>query len=134
MKITILIALGLLLAGCSENSKTESTKKVVDKIVVEKEVVAVLKEKPEAKVTKRSAKTGQEIFMTCAACHGKNAQKVAMGKSKIIKGWDSAKVLAALNGYKAGTYGGTMKGLMKGQVSKLNDLDMAKVAEYISKL
>ncbi len=43
------------------------------------------------------------------------------------------KTLAALNGYKDGSYGGAMKGLMKGQVAKLTDDDIADLADKISK-
>ena len=69
----------------------------------------------------------------CAGCHGANFEKVAMGKSAIVKGWDEAKTVAALNGYKAGTlntYG--MGGVMKGQVAKLSDADIADIAKQIA--
>jgi cytochrome c-type protein NapB len=59
----------------------------------------------------------------CAGCHGQHFEKVAMGKSKIVK--DMRK------GYKDGTYGGAMKGLMKGQVANLSDADMAAMAKSI---
>jgi cytochrome c-type protein NapB len=36
-----------------------------------------------------------------------------------------AEVTAALQGYKAGTYGAAMKGLMKGQVAKYSNADLA---------
>lgn len=69
----------------------------------------------------------------CAACHGANAEKPALGKSQVIKGWPADKTIAALNGYKDGSYGGAMKGLMKGQVAKLSDADIADLADQISK-
>lgn len=72
--------------------------------------------------------------MVCAGCHGTNAEKAALGKSQIIKGWSVTKVSDALNGYKAGTYGGVMKTVMKGQASKLSDADIKAVSEYISSL
>ncbi|RXJ81756.1 c-type cytochrome [Arcobacter sp. F2176] len=70
----------------------------------------------------------------CAGCHGANFEKPALGKSQIIKGWPAAKVEEALKGYKAGTYGGAMKGVMKGQVARLSDADIKEIAEKISKL
>ncbi len=70
---------------------------------------------------------------TCASCHGASAEKSALGKSQIIKGWDVAKVEAALKGYKNGSYGGAMKGVMKGQVMRLSDTDIADLAQQISK-
>ena len=75
---------------------------------------------------------GSVVFKACAGCHGADASKKALGKSQVIAGWDVSKVSDALHGYKAGTYGGAMKGLMKGQVSKLSDEDIKAVAEYIS--
>jgi len=52
----------------------------------------------------------------CAGCHGQHFEKVAMGKSKVVKDMSEADILVALKGYKDGTYGGAMKGLMAGQV------------------
>ncbi|MFA7084323.1 MAG: c-type cytochrome [Arcobacteraceae bacterium] len=69
----------------------------------------------------------------CAACHGANGEKAALGKSAIIKGWDVEKTIVAMNGYKDGSYGGPMKGMMKGQVAKLSDADIADLADQISK-
>jgi cytochrome c-type protein NapB len=54
----------------------------------------------------------------CAGCHGPHFEKSAMGKSKIVKNMSREDVSKALVGYKNGTYGGTMKNLMKMQVSK----------------
>jgi cytochrome c553 len=85
-------------------------------------------------VAEATSADGKTIFKACIGCHGVSAEKPALGKSKVIKGWDAAKVEEALNGYKNGTYGGAMKALMKGQASKLSDNDIKAVAEYISKL
>jgi len=74
---------------------------------------------------------GANLYKKCAGCHGVNAEKKALGKSAIIKGWEAKKVITALKGYKAGTYGGTMKGLMKGQVAALNDKQIEAVAKFI---
>jgi len=68
----------------------------------------------------------------CAGCHGKKFEKHALGKSQIIAGWPVAKIEKALKGYKAGTYGGPMKGVMKGQVARLSDADIADLAKQIS--
>jgi cytochrome c553 len=78
--------------------------------------------------------SGEVIYKKCVACHGANGEKKALNKSKIIKDWDESKVLNALKGYKDGTYGSSMKGVMKSQVSKLSDAEMKAVSEYISKL
>ena len=81
-----------------------------------------------------SSVSGKEIFKVCSTCHGANAEKSALGKSKIIRGWDMIKIENALQGYKDGTYGGPMKAVMKGQVSKLDSEEIEAVAEYISNL
>jgi len=80
------------------------------------------------------ASDGAKIYNSCVACHGVNAEKKALGKSEIIKGWDVDKTVEALKGYKDGSYGGVMKGVMKGQVAKLSDADIKAVAEHISNL
>ncbi len=71
-------------------------------------------------------------WATCAGCHGANGEKKALGKSAIIKGWDEAKTIAALKGYKDGSYGGAMKGVMKGQVARLSDADIQELAKKIA--
>jgi cytochrome c-type protein NapB len=69
----------------------------------------------------------------CAACHGANFEKHAMGKSKIVKDMTHAEIAEALKGYKAGTFGGPMKGVMKGQVSRYSDADLEAFAQTIGK-
>jgi cytochrome c553 len=71
-------------------------------------------------------------FAPCAGCHGAKAEKKALGKSAVIAGWDAAKTEAALKGYKDGSYGGAMKGVMKGQVARLSDADIADLAKQIA--
>jgi len=60
----------------------------------------------------------------CKSCHGQNFEKKALGKSKVVKDLTKAEVSAALVGYKNGTYGGPMKGVMKGQVAKYSEADL----------
>ena len=74
------------------------------------------------------------LFKQCVACHGAKAEKHALGKSQIIAGWPVDKIEKALHGYKNGTYGGPMKGVMKGQVAKFNDAQIKELATYISGL
>ena len=80
------------------------------------------------------AADGAKTFKACAGCHGANGEKAALGKSQIIKGWDAAKTEMALKGYKDGSYGGPMKGVMKGQVARLSEEDIKAVAEHIANL
>ena len=74
---------------------------------------------------------GADVYKKCIACHGVTGEKKALGKSAVIKGWESSKTIAALKGYKAGTYGGSMKAIMKGQVASLNDTQIEAVAKFI---
>jgi len=71
-------------------------------------------------------------YNKCAGCHGANAEKSALGKSAVIAGWDKSRLVDAMNGYKAGTYGGQMKMIMKGQVMPLNAAKIDALADYIS--
>ena len=68
----------------------------------------------------------------CAGCHGANFEKSALGKSKIVKDLSQAEIETALKGYKDGSYGGAMKGVMKGQVAKLDDAAIAEIAASIA--
>ncbi len=77
---------------------------------------------------------GKKLYISCAGCHGAKAEKKALGASKVIAGWDANKVEEALKGYKAGTYGGAMKGVMQGQAAKLNEAQIKALAKYISTL
>ncbi|MFA5454374.1 MAG: c-type cytochrome [Sulfurimonas sp.] len=160
MKILISVALALLFAGCSSDTKqeTEAVKQetpakvesakndAVAAVETAKEETAVkveeVKEVKEAAVAKveeikqavSTQVSGATLYQVCAGCHGADASKPALGKSQIIKGWDAAKIADALHGYKAGTYGGAMKNIMVGQVTKLSDEDIKAVSEHISKL
>lgn len=81
------------------------------------------------------AADGAELFKKCAACHGANAEKPALGKSAVIAGLDAATVAADLKGYKAGTTNKKgMGALMKGQVASYSDADIDAVAAYIAGL
>lgn len=119
-----------------------ATKEAVEEVKVvaqevEQSVKEVISEKEEVITTASKAEPtvdGAAVYQTCVACHGANAEKKALNKSQIIKGWESKKVVAALHGYKDGTYGGVMKGVMKAQVTKLSDAQITAVAKYISSL
>jgi cytochrome c553 len=78
------------------------------------------------------AADGAALFKSCAGCHGAAGEKKALGKSQVIQGWEADKTVEALKGYKAGTYGGPMKGVMKGQVARLDDASMQAIGEYLA--
>lgn len=76
---------------------------------------------------------GAASYKRCAGCHGANGEKVALGKSKIIKDMTKAEIESSLLGYQNGTYGGAMKGLMVGQVKSLSGADIKDIANLIGK-
>ena len=112
----------------------EKTKTVVADVTkkVEKSAAKVKESVPVAAAA--PSVDGAKLFTVCSSCHGAHAEKKALGKSQIMKGWDETKTITALKGYKDGTYGGAMKAVMKGQVTKLSDDDIKALAKYISNL
>ena len=72
-------------------------------------------------------------YAKCVACHGANGEKVALGKSKIIKDMTKEDFIASLKGYQDGTYGGPMKGMMTGQVKGMDEATMQELADLIIK-
>lgn len=80
------------------------------------------------------ASEGAALYKSCIGCHGVNGEKQALGKSAAITGWEVDKTIAALKGYKDGSYGGAMKGVMKGQVARLDDAKIKALAEHIASL
>jgi len=74
-----------------------------------------------------------DAYSKCIGCHGANGEKVALGKSKVIKDMTKADLEASLLGYQDGTYGGPMKGLMVGQVRNLSAADIKAIANKIGK-
>ncbi len=67
----------------------------------------------------------------CKGCHGANFEKKAMGVSKVVKDMSKEEIVKALKGYKDGSYGGSMKGIMKGQVAPLSEADIDSIASSI---
>ncbi|HIP20007.1 MAG TPA: c-type cytochrome [Sulfurimonas sp.] len=109
---------------------TQKTKKVAQKTVV-----AIDKVLEEPKIVEEKVSIdAKALFAKCSSCHGIDGDKKALNKSQSIKGWSVTKLTAAINGYKDGSYGGSMKGVMKPQINKLSDDEIKALSEYISKL
>ncbi|MCD6191241.1 MAG: c-type cytochrome [Sulfurimonas sp.] len=148
MKIIILVAVALFLLGCSDDGSKSSTKQevakepavevapVVVEVVADENAQVIQEESTEVVEVAQviATKSGADLFKVCSSCHGANGEKKALNKSKIIQGWSEVQVSTALNGYKDGSYGGAMKGLMKSQVTKLSDEDIEILAKHISGL
>ena len=77
---------------------------------------------------------GAALYQQCVECHGEGAEKAALNQSAVIKGWPAEKTLAALQGYRDGTYGGPMKGLMTSKVSSFDDAALKALADHIAGL
>lgn len=71
----------------------------------------------------------------CQNCHGENGQLSALGHSSAIGGWDSAKTLDALQGYKNGIRNSNGMGeYMKIEISSYSDEELTGLANYIATL
>lgn len=116
-----------LLTGCGEKKEEmQTTTQIVQentKEEIQKEV-----QKPIEKIS-----DGKTLFAKCVSCHGESGEKIALNKSKIIQNLTKDEIIQALIGYKNGSYGGEMKGLMKGQVENLTEDDIKQIAEYLKK-
>jgi cytochrome c553 len=79
------------------------------------------------------AADGKALAGKCAACHGASFEKVALGKSAVVKGQSAGAIETSLKGYKAGTLNKNgMGALMKGQVASMSDADIKALASYIA--
>ena len=144
----------LLFAGCTEEKKETKVEAVKQEVVqtnqpkVEEAKVQEVKAEVKVVETKTEGKKveeaksevvvasndGETLFKTCTSCHGTKGEKEALGKSQVIAGWDKDRVVKALNGYKDGTYGGVMKGIMKPHVETKTPEQIEILANFISKL
>jgi len=66
----------------------------------------------------------------CYSCHGKHFEKKALGKSKVVSNMQLSEIELALNGYKEGNYGGTLKRLMTTQLNSVKDLKDTALRVY----
>ena len=74
---------------------------------------------------------GKKIFnRSCALCHGKQAEKSAMGQSQIINTFSQEKIVSSLQDRKSGKSYGAGNHVKEG----LSDQDMQDVASYIQTL
>ena len=68
---------------------------------------------------------------SCVGCHGNNFEKKALGASHVVKDMSKQDIIKALNGYKDGSYGRAMKGVMSGAVAPLSKQDIKDIADII---
>ena len=142
----------LLFVGCTEEKKetkvdTTPKQEIVQSVEKKAEEVKPDTKAAEPKVEEKKVEevktqittassdvSGESLFKTCTSCHGAKGEKEALGKSQVIAGWDKERVIKALNGYKDGSYGGVMKGIMKPHVESKTPEQIEVLADFISKL
>jgi len=71
-------------------------------------------------------------YEKCAVCHGNKGEKRALGKSLLLQRMSEDSIKSALLGYRDGSYGREMKGLMKGQISHLSSPEIDELSKYIA--
>ncbi len=125
MKNVYLILVFILLSGCqADNSDRTSTGGISNS-----------GNSISTKTTNTHQQNSQAavLYERYQPCHGQNAEKNALGKSKIIANSEKKDLVDAINAYKNGTrniYG--FGGLMKGQVAKLTENEIIILSDYIS--
>jgi cytochrome c len=73
------------------------------------------------------------ITNKCKACHGVDGGKMAPMATRLMNTLTKDEFIAAINGYKAKTYGGKGKVLMYPQVGKLTAEDITALADFYIK-
>ena len=63
----------------------------------------------------------------CVRCHGEKLEKHAMGVSRIVNQMSKEDIIASINGYRDGTYGGNMKALMAGVAMNLSQEEIEAI-------
>lgn len=77
----------------------------------------------------------EELYKSCAGCHGENGETAALGQSKIIAGQDSNLTIKQLTAYKEGElnqYG--LGNIMQLQLSTYDEEDIEALAQYIANM
>ncbi len=118
-------------------AKVEKTEAKTEKAEVKESAAPAEKPAAPAEPAKESAAAPAAdagvSTAACAGCHGANFEKKAMGVSKVVNTLTKDEIKTALHGYKDGSYGGSMKALMKGQVAALDDAAIEAIANKVGK-
>jgi len=118
----------------AEAPKAEEKKAEAPKAEEKKAEAPKAEEKKAEAPKEKSAPASAEVSTAaCAGCHGANFEKKAMGVSKVVKDMAKADIVKALKGYKDGSYGGSMKTIMKGQAGPLSDAQIDAIANKVGK-
>ena len=136
MRSLLFLSSLLLLSACSDSNDQTASNQSHERQIAQKDSTqtTAISPKPITQV-KKSSPSGHSLYAhKCASCHGLTAQKMALNRSQVIAGWDETKITEILKGYQNGTYGSSMKGIMQGQVSTLDDKEIELLSLYISTL
>ena len=88
-----------------------------------------------ASVALAASADAEKLYKTrCIGCHGIDGGKTPPGGNVVIKGKSAQELLEALQGYKAGTFGGKGKKIMESQVKTLDDAMLKDLADFVSGL
>lgn len=79
------------------------------------------------------AATGEELFKSCAGCHGADGSKPT-GGSTALRGQSADELMRKMNGYLDGSFGGEKKNVMTNILKKHTPEDLKMLADHISKL
>ena len=135
MRSILLLSSLLILSACSDSSNQTTSKTPKENTVAQKTTQTTKETTLPTVQVKKNAPSGHSLYAhKCASCHGLKAQKMALNKSQVIAGWDAKKTTEVLKGYQSGVYGSNMKGIMKGQVSTLDDKEIGLLSAYIASL
>lgn len=77
---------------------------------------------------------GEEIYFTCAGCHGGDAQSVAIEQYPKLKGQNPAYLMNALRAYREGRRTGSYAAIMAETAKGMSDADIEDVVAYITSL
>ncbi len=120
-------AMKAMMAGQVKNLSDEDIEEIATSIAGEETKAEDTNE------TKEATPAKEVNVASCTGCHGKEFEKSAMGKAKVVKEMTKDEIVKALTGYKDGSYGGAMKAMMAGQAKKLSDEDIKAIAEKFGK-
>lgn len=70
---------------------------------------------------------------SCIGCHGEYFEKSAFGYSRVVNQMSKEDIIASMNGYKDGSYGGDRKALMATQAMKFSTQEIEALANMIGK-
>ncbi len=79
------------------------------------------------------AATGEELYKSCAGCHGADGSK-PFGGSTPLRGQSAEELMRKMAGYLDGSFGGEKKNVMVNILKKHTPENLQMMADHISKL